>query len=74
MKPAAAIIAFIALNMLFRLGNIVGNIVLISEYDRTKHYVPRIPIWRRFMNPILTALIFWTYPQHAERRFPPDWT
>lgn len=74
LKPAAVIIAFIALNILFRLGNVLGNIVLISEYDRTKHYVPRIPIWRRFMNPILTALIFWTYPQHAERRFAPDWT
>ena len=60
--------------MLFRLLNIIGNIVLISEYDRTRHYVPRIPIWRRFMNPILTALIFWTYPQHAERKFPPDYS
>ncbi|KAJ4405028.1 hypothetical protein N0V82_010390 [Gnomoniopsis sp. IMI 355080] len=72
-KPAIAIIAFVGLNMLFRVINILGNIILISEYDRTKHYVPRIPIWRRFMNPILTALIFWTYPQHAERKFGPDW-
>lgn len=65
---------FIGLNMLFRLLNIIGNVVLICDYDRTKHYVPRIPIWRRFMNPVLTALIFWTYPQHAERKFPPDWS
>lgn len=63
----------LGINMFFRLLNIIGNIVLITEYDRTRHYVPRIPIWRRFMNPILTALIFWTYPQHAERKFPPDY-
>lgn len=72
-KPAAAIMAFVGLNMLFRVFNIIGNVILISDYDRTRHYVPRIPIWRRFMNPFLTALIFWTYPQHAERKFPPDW-
>lgn len=72
--PTVAIMVFIALNMLFRLLNILGNAILIFEYDRTRHYVPRIPIWRRFMNPILTALIFWTYPQHAERKFAPSWT
>ncbi|CAN8097774.1 unnamed protein product [Discula destructiva] len=72
MKAAVAIVAFVALNMLFRVINILGNIILLNEYDRTKHHVPRIPIWRRFMNPVLTALIFWTYPQHVERKSAPE--
>lgn len=73
MKPTIAIIFFIGLNMLFRVFNIIGNIIFMFEYDRTKHYVPRIPLWRRFTNTLLTTFIFWTYPQHAERKFGPDW-
>lgn len=73
-RPAEVILTFLALNILFRILNVLGNIILLCEYDRTRHYVPRIPVWRRFMNPMLTALIFWTYPQHAERKRAPDWT
>ncbi|KAI3396488.1 hypothetical protein diail_12108 [Diaporthe ilicicola] len=73
-KSTTATLVILGVNMVFRLVNVIGNIILISEYDRTRHYVPRIPIWRRFMNPVLTALIFWTYPQHAERKFPPDYS
>lgn len=64
---------FVALNMLFRVLNIFGNIILITEYDRTKHYIPRVPLWRRIFYPVLTAVIFWTYPNHAERKLPPNW-
>lgn len=71
--PAEFFLAFVALNMLFRILNVLGNIVLLTEYDRTRHYIPRISAWRRFMNPLLTTLIFWTYPQHTERKRGPDW-
>lgn len=59
--------ALIGTNMAFRLLNIMGNIVLLSDYDRAAHYLPQIPIWRVFMNPLVTALILWTWPMHAAR-------
>ncbi|KAK7731797.1 hypothetical protein SLS53_008618 [Cytospora paraplurivora] len=59
--------ALIGTNMVFRLFNIMGNIVLLCDYDRAAHYLPQIPIWRVFINPLVTALILWTWPMHAAR-------
>ncbi|KLU87942.1 hypothetical protein MAPG_06932, partial [Magnaporthiopsis poae ATCC 64411] len=70
----ACLIIFL-LNTLFRLLNVLGNIILMCEYQRTNHYLPKgmIPFWRRITNPIADALIFWTYPQSVEQKYPPHW-
>lgn len=70
-KAPLATLIFVAFNMLFRLLNVLGNLLLLSGYDRTQHHLPRVPVLRRvFVNPILTGLLFWAYPQHIYRRFP----
>lgn len=57
---------------LFRLLNCIGNILLMFEYNMTKHYVPEIPLRRRILNYLITGLIYWTYPQCVEQKYPPD--
>lgn len=69
-RATQATIAFIGLNMLFRLLNIMGNIVLLCRYDWTKHHVPGISIWDRITGPILMVLVMWTWPQCIERTSP----
>lgn len=64
-----ATLAFVALNMLFRFLNVVGNVLLFFSYDRTRHYLPRVPFWRKPINAVLTGLVIWTYPQHIYRQF-----
>lgn len=73
-KAILATLVFVALNVLFRLLNVLGDILLLSGYDRTQHHLPRVPVLRRvFVNPVLTGLLLWTYPQHIYSRFPsPD--
>ncbi len=51
----------------------MGNVVLTCEYDVTKHHIPHPPLFRRLVNPLMSGLIFWTYPQAVERKFPPEW-
>ncbi|KAH8884930.1 hypothetical protein GQ53DRAFT_696760 [Thozetella sp. PMI_491] len=62
-----------AFNMLFRMVNVLGNIVLATEYDITLHDRPHMAPWRRFVNPLISGLIFWTYPQSLEQKYPPDY-
>ncbi|KAI1843228.1 hypothetical protein JX265_012198 [Neoarthrinium moseri] len=71
-ESSVAALAFFATNMLFRLFNCIGNIVLTLGYDMTKHYAPQITLRRRLMNLLMTGLIYWTYPQCVEQRYPPD--
>ncbi|ORY59968.1 uncharacterized protein BCR38DRAFT_350055 [Pseudomassariella vexata] len=69
---SVAALAFFAINMIFRLLNFIGNIVLMFEYDLTKRYAPQIPLRGRLMNLLMTGLVYWTYPQCVEQRYPPD--
>lgn len=58
----------------FRLLNVLGNIILMCDYDLTQHHRPKIPKWRQcFFNPLMSLLIFWTYPHAVEQKRPPDW-
>ncbi|ETS85662.1 hypothetical protein PFICI_03687 [Pestalotiopsis fici W106-1] len=66
-----AVLTFAAINMLFRLLNVIGNVFLMLHYDMTRHYVPEMTIKDRLLNFIMTGLIFWTYPQSVEQRYPP---
>ncbi|KAH9989592.1 hypothetical protein F4779DRAFT_637994 [Xylariaceae sp. FL0662B] len=70
---AVATLVFFAVNMIFRLLNLIGNIVLYYEYDITKHYVPEQSRKRRLLNMVMAGLIYWTYPQCVEQRYSPDW-
>ncbi|KAK8133376.1 hypothetical protein PG984_005388 [Apiospora sp. TS-2023a] len=67
-----AALVFFTVNMLFRLLNCIGNILLMFEYNMTKHYMPEIPLRRRMLNYLITGLIYWTYPQCVEQKYPPD--
>jgi hypothetical protein len=59
----------------FRLLNVIGNILLMFEYDLTKHHRPKIYVLRRVLvNPLLSGLIYWTYPQSAEQKYPPNYS
>ncbi|KAI5928228.1 hypothetical protein F4810DRAFT_719887 [Camillea tinctor] len=70
---AVAALVFFSLNALFRLLNCIGNVVLIYEYDMTKHYVPGQSLRRKLLNMLMAGLIYWTYPQCVEQRYPPDY-
>ncbi|KAK8038516.1 hypothetical protein PG993_006927 [Apiospora rasikravindrae] len=67
-----AALVFFTINMLFRLLNCIGNVFLMFEYNITKHYMPEIPLRRRMLNYLITGLIYWTYPQCVEQKYPPD--
>ncbi|ROV97341.1 hypothetical protein VMCG_06897 [Cytospora schulzeri] len=69
-RSTQATIAFIGLNMLFRLLNIMGNIALLCKYDWTKHHVPGASTWNRVKGPMLMMLVMWTWPQCIERTSP----
>ncbi|KAK0723324.1 hypothetical protein B0T26DRAFT_641452 [Lasiosphaeria miniovina] len=68
----AALVMF-GLNMFFRLLNILGNVVLFCEYDMTRIHRPNVPRWRKASYPVFALLVFWTYPQALERKYPPDY-
>ncbi|KAI1389159.1 uncharacterized protein F4822DRAFT_271140 [Hypoxylon trugodes] len=72
-RSAMAALGFYGINVLFRLLNFIGNIALMYEYDMTKHYVPQLPLKRRLLNMLMAGLIYWTYPQCVEQRYPPDY-
>ncbi|OTA96303.1 hypothetical protein M434DRAFT_375123 [Hypoxylon sp. CO27-5] len=68
-----AALVFYGINVIFRLVNFIGNIVLMCEYDMTKHYVPERSLKRKLLNALMAGLIYWTYPQCVEQRYPPDY-
>ena len=49
--------------------NMLGNIFLVFEYDHTTHYLPKIPIWRRLVNSVISVFIFWTYPDVVVQKY-----
>ncbi|KAI2465607.1 hypothetical protein F4781DRAFT_18620 [Annulohypoxylon bovei var. microspora] len=72
-RSAVAALVFYAVNVIFRLLNFIGNIVLMCEYDMTKHYVPQQSLKRKLLNMLMAGLIYWTYPQCVEQRYSPDY-
>ncbi|KAK0614852.1 hypothetical protein B0T17DRAFT_477610, partial [Bombardia bombarda] len=68
-KSTISSLVLFCLNILFRLFNVVGNMILICSYDKTRYHRPNLPLWRRILNPIACLFIFWTYPQALERRY-----
>ncbi|KAI1442428.1 hypothetical protein F5Y02DRAFT_410125 [Annulohypoxylon stygium] len=72
-RSAVVALVFYGVNVIFRLLNFVGNIVLTYEYDMTKHYAPQQSLKRRLLNLLMAGLIYWTYPQCVEQRYPPNY-
>ncbi|KAK3314498.1 hypothetical protein B0H66DRAFT_449574, partial [Apodospora peruviana] len=71
-KTTQATLAMYALNMFFRLMNVFGNIILLSKYDMTRSHRPTASLWRRMFHSVAAPLIFWTYPQSLEQRYPAE--
>ncbi|KAL2158765.1 hypothetical protein VTH06DRAFT_3956 [Thermothelomyces fergusii] len=69
-RSTRATLAIFALNMLFRLLNVLGNIVLLVGFDITTSYRSGISIWKRSVHYLASGLILWTYPRVAEEKYP----
>ncbi|KAK3298092.1 uncharacterized protein B0H64DRAFT_441491 [Chaetomium fimeti] len=67
-----ASLAMFALNMAFRLMNVVGNLVIFLAFDTTKRNWSDIPVWKRLFHYLATAFVMWTCPQSLEQMFPPN--
>ncbi|KAK4120415.1 hypothetical protein N657DRAFT_579959 [Parathielavia appendiculata] len=74
LKSTRATLAMFILNMLFRLLNFFGNLLLIFRLDITKRHRSSIPKWRLPLHYLATALVMWTYPQAVEQKYPPDYS
>ncbi|KPM36327.1 hypothetical protein AK830_g10256 [Neonectria ditissima] len=72
-KAAVATIAFIALNMWFRLLNVLGNVILVSEYKIWRRHRPGLTLGQRIVLKVTAVLVFWTYPQIVEQTYPGKW-
>ncbi|KAF5012174.1 hypothetical protein FDECE_1764 [Fusarium decemcellulare] len=72
-KADIATISFIAINMAFRLLNILGNIILVTEYEFWDRFRPDKSRIRRFLKQVIAFLVFWTYPQSVEQSYPGKW-
>ncbi|KAK3321317.1 hypothetical protein B0T19DRAFT_263533 [Cercophora scortea] len=66
-KSTIACLVIFVLYMLFRLINLAGNIILMGGYDITRCTRGNVPRWRRLIDPVLRALVFWTYPQSIQK-------
>ncbi|TDZ24964.1 hypothetical protein Cob_v002113 [Colletotrichum orbiculare MAFF 240422] len=63
-------LVFVALNMLFRLFNLLGNIILACEWRHFARNKVRTTPATRFTNLVLSGLVYWTYPQSVEQEYP----
>lgn len=43
------------------------------EWNLTKRYAPDVPKERHMLHWLMTWLLFWTYPQSVEQKYPPDY-
>ncbi|KAK4096594.1 hypothetical protein N658DRAFT_501409 [Parathielavia hyrcaniae] len=73
-RSAQATLAMFVLNMLFRLLNLCGNVLLMFRHDITRRRQSSIPKWRLPLHRLATALVMWTYPQSVEQKYPPDFS
>ena len=60
-------------NRFFRLLNVLGNLLLWTEYNTAgQRRLPDVPRWRKWLvNPVLNGLVHFTYPQSVEQRYKP---
>ncbi|KAK0625847.1 hypothetical protein B0T14DRAFT_387916, partial [Immersiella caudata] len=65
-RSSIAALTMWALNMLFRFLNVLGNLIVLSGYEMTRRHRPNPGIWRKMAHPLLSRLVFWTYPQSLE--------
>ncbi|KAL2265108.1 hypothetical protein VTJ83DRAFT_6208 [Remersonia thermophila] len=65
---AKATLAMFVLNMLFRLLNLLGNVLLVSGFVTTKWKRSTIPRWLRPFHALAAGLVMWTYPQSLEQK------
>ncbi|KAI0879971.1 uncharacterized protein GGS22DRAFT_193747 [Annulohypoxylon maeteangense] len=71
-RSAVTALVFYAVNMIFRLLNFIGNVLLMFRYDITKHYVPQQSPMRKLLNMLMAGLIYWTDPHFIVQRYPPE--
>ncbi|KAJ4222243.1 hypothetical protein NW759_006665 [Fusarium solani] len=73
-SPAdVATIFFVASNIMFRVVNVLGNAVLMSEYKLWRRHRPNQSLAQRALNKTAAILVFWTYPQSVEQKYPGKW-
>ncbi|KAL2105068.1 hypothetical protein VUR80DRAFT_9063 [Thermomyces stellatus] len=64
-------LSFCGINLAFRLMNVIGNILLISEPPLWRRNKPGLPRARRLLNLLVALLVFWTYPRAVEQSYQP---
>ncbi|RTE71779.1 hypothetical protein BHE90_013819 [Fusarium euwallaceae] len=73
-SPAdVATIFFVVSNIMFRVVNVLGNAVLMSEYKVWRRHRPGQSPAQRVLSKIAAILVFWTYPQSVEQKYPGKW-
>ncbi|RSL67239.1 hypothetical protein CEP54_003302 [Fusarium duplospermum] len=73
-SPAdVATIFFVVGNILFRVVNVLGNTILMSEYKLWQRHRPNQSLSERVMSKTAAILVFWTYPQSVEQKYPGKW-
>lgn len=72
-KAVVATLFFVALNMWFRLLNVLGNMILVCEYKLWRRHRPELTLGQRILYKTITVLVFWTYPQSVEQVYPGKW-
>ncbi|KAI8724554.1 F-box domain-containing protein [Fusarium sp. LHS14.1] len=74
MSPAEiATIFFVVSNIIFRVVNVLGNTVLMSEYKLWRRHRPGQSPVQRVLSKTAAILVFWTYPQSVEQKYPGKW-
>jgi hypothetical protein len=58
---------------MFRVVNVLGNAVLMSEYKLWRRHRPNQSLAQRALNKTAAILVFWTYPQSVEQKYPGKW-
>ncbi|KAL6357435.1 hypothetical protein LRP88_07601 [Fusarium phalaenopsidis] len=68
-----ATIFFVVSNIMFRVVNVLGNAILMSEYKLWRRHRPNQSLVQRALNKTAAILVFWTYPQSVEQKYPGKW-
>ncbi|KAL2684701.1 hypothetical protein Neosp_005787 [[Neocosmospora] mangrovei] len=58
---------------MFRVINVLGNTVLMSEYKLWRRHRPGQSPVQRVLSKTAAILVFWTYPQSVEQKYPGKW-
>ncbi|KAK4159732.1 hypothetical protein QBC43DRAFT_293753 [Cladorrhinum sp. PSN259] len=72
-RSTQASLAMFGLNILFRLLNLLGNVILVFKPDLTRRRRPDVTAVKRAWYKVVCSLVFWTYPQSLEQKHPPDY-